>query len=53
MGEVTFLADGDRVTIRATAPGIDGTPVGLGEVTGTIRPAHVGESGRSPGLRAG
>ncbi|MBO4208830.1 fumarylacetoacetase [Micromonospora echinofusca] len=36
----TFLADGDTVTISATAPGPDGTTVGLGEVTGTIRPAR-------------
>jgi fumarylacetoacetase len=35
----TFLADGDTVTISATAPGPDGRPVGLGEVTGTIMPA--------------
>ncbi|SIN24661.1 fumarylacetoacetase [Micromonospora cremea] len=36
----TFLADGDTVTITATAPGPDGTTVALGEVTGTVRPAH-------------
>jgi fumarylacetoacetase len=35
----TFLADGDTVTITATAPGPDGTTIGLGEVTGTILPA--------------
>jgi fumarylacetoacetase len=35
----TFLDDGDTVTISATAPGPDGRTVGLGEVTGTIRPA--------------
>ena len=35
----TFLADGDTITISASAPGPDGTTVGLGEVTGTIRPA--------------
>ena len=34
----TFLEDGDTVTITGTAPGPDGTVIGLGEVTGTIRP---------------
>ncbi|MFJ2084209.1 fumarylacetoacetase [Micromonospora chokoriensis] len=34
----TFLADGDTVTITATAPGPDGTTIALGEVTGTVRP---------------
>lgn len=34
--ERMFLADGDTVTISGTAPGPDGTTVGLGEVTGTI-----------------
>jgi fumarylacetoacetase len=37
--ERTFLQDGDTVTIRATAPGVKGR-IGLGEVTGTILPAH-------------
>jgi fumarylacetoacetase len=37
--ERTFLRDGDTVTIEATAPGVDGEPVSLAEVTGTIRPA--------------
>lgn len=32
----TFLQDGDRVTLSATAPGPDGSPVGLGEVAGTV-----------------
>jgi fumarylacetoacetase len=32
----TFLEDGDTVTIRATAPGPDGGPISLGEVSGTI-----------------
>jgi fumarylacetoacetase len=32
----TFLADGDTVTITGTAPGPDGHPIALGEVTGTI-----------------
>lgn len=36
----TFLADGDTVTISATAPGPDGTTVALGEVTGTVLPAR-------------
>jgi fumarylacetoacetase len=35
----TFLADGDTVTISATAPGPDGDRIGLGEVTGSVRPA--------------
>lgn len=34
-----FLADGDTVTITAWAPGSDGDRIGLGAVTGTIRPA--------------
>jgi fumarylacetoacetase len=36
----SFLADGDTVTITATAAGPDGTTVSLGEVTGTIQPAR-------------
>lgn len=35
----TFLEDGDTVVMRATAPGRDGTRIGLGEVAGTIRGA--------------
>jgi hypothetical protein len=35
----SFLADGDTITIRATAPGADGVRIGLGEVVGTILPA--------------
>jgi fumarylacetoacetase len=35
----TFLADGDTVTITATAPGPDGRTVGFGEVGGTVVPA--------------
>jgi fumarylacetoacetase len=37
--ERTFLEDGDTVTITATAPGADGTRIGFGELTGTVRPA--------------
>lgn len=33
----TFLADGDTVSISATAPGRDGTRIGFGEVTGKIQ----------------
>ncbi|MEO3925404.1 fumarylacetoacetase [Micromonosporaceae bacterium B7E4] len=36
----TFLSDGDTVSIGATAPGPDGSTVGLGEVVGTIVPAR-------------
>ena len=35
----TFLEDGDQVNITATAPGPEGTRVGIAEVSGTIRPA--------------
>ncbi|MHA6629819.1 fumarylacetoacetase [Pseudonocardia sichuanensis] len=38
--ERAFLQDGDEVTISATAPGPDGSRIGFGEVTGTIRPAY-------------
>ncbi|MGW5239873.1 fumarylacetoacetase [Monashia sp. NPDC004114] len=34
-----FLEDGDTVTMTAWAPGPGGARIGLGEVTGTIRPA--------------
>ena len=37
--ERTFLEDGDTVVLRATAPGTDGSRIGLGEVSGTIQPA--------------
>lgn len=37
--ERTFLEDGDEVTIRATAPGLRGGRIALGEVTGRILPA--------------
>jgi fumarylacetoacetase len=38
--ERTFLADGDTVAIRASAPGLEGTRIGFGEVAGTILPAR-------------
>jgi fumarylacetoacetase len=31
-----FLADGDEVVISATAPGADGTTIGLGDVRGRV-----------------
>ncbi len=37
--EVTYLDDGDTVTLRATAPATDGGTLTLGEVTGTVLPA--------------
>lgn len=40
--ERVFLADGDTVSLRATAPGPHGTRIGFGEVTGTVLPAHDG-----------
>ncbi|GGM76129.1 fumarylacetoacetase [Longimycelium tulufanense] len=40
--ERTFLEDGDTVVITATAPGEDGSVVGLSEVAGTVRPAEEG-----------
>jgi fumarylacetoacetase len=36
-----WLADGDEVSITATAPGPDGTRIGLGEARGQILPAIV------------
>ena len=36
----SFLEDGDTVTLRAWAPAGHGARIGLGEVTGTIRPAR-------------
>ncbi len=36
----TFLADGDSVTITATAPGASGTRISLGAVSGRILPAR-------------
>ncbi|HEU0213444.1 MAG TPA: fumarylacetoacetase [Jiangellaceae bacterium] len=37
-----FLEDGDVVTITGSAPGPGGSRIGLGAVTGTIRPAPTG-----------
>jgi fumarylacetoacetase len=40
----SYLADGDEVSITATAPGPEGSTIGLGEVRGRVRgqvPAHV------------
>jgi fumarylacetoacetase len=34
----SFLEDGDEVTITATAPGVDGGRVSLGEVSGRVQP---------------
>jgi fumarylacetoacetase len=36
----TFLEDGDEVAITATAPGTDGSRIGLGEVRGRIVPGR-------------
>ncbi len=36
----TFLEDGDTITLRATAPGLDGSVIGFGECVGTVRPAR-------------
>jgi fumarylacetoacetase len=36
----TFLEDGDEVVVTASAPGLDGTRIGFGEVRGRIRPAR-------------
>jgi fumarylacetoacetase len=36
----TFLEDGDVVTVTASAPGTDGSRIGLGEVTGRVEPAR-------------
>jgi fumarylacetoacetase len=38
----TFLEDGDTVVITATAPGEDGSMVGIAEVAGTVLPAEGG-----------
>jgi fumarylacetoacetase len=35
----SFLRDGDEVVLRATAPGVSGGRIGLGEVRGRISPA--------------
>ncbi|WP_030104708.1 fumarylacetoacetate hydrolase family protein [Actinoalloteichus caeruleus] len=45
-----FLLDGDTVEITATAPGPDGSVVGLAEVTGRVLPADVEPTAvRGPG----
>jgi fumarylacetoacetase len=36
----TFLHDGDKVSISATAPGPDGSRIGFGEVHGRVLPAR-------------
>ncbi|WP_055585952.1 fumarylacetoacetase [Peterkaempfera griseoplana] len=36
--ERAFLADGDTVSMTATAPGADGIRIGFGEVSGTVLP---------------
>jgi fumarylacetoacetase len=36
----TFLEDGDEVVITATAPGVGGRVLGLGEVSGRVLPAR-------------
>ncbi|MGH3925426.1 MAG: fumarylacetoacetate hydrolase family protein, partial [Pseudonocardiaceae bacterium] len=41
-----FLADGDDVSITATAPGPEGATIGLGEVRGRISPALTDEAPR-------
>ena len=38
--ETAFLADGDEVTLRYTAPGTAGGRIALGEVTGAVSPAR-------------
>jgi fumarylacetoacetase len=35
----TFLQDGDTVTMRGHAPGVNGNRIGFGDLTGTILPA--------------
>jgi fumarylacetoacetase len=42
----SFLADGDEVSITATAPGPAGVTIELGEVCGRINPALAGEAAR-------
>jgi len=36
----TFLEDGDTVTLRASAPGLHGSTIGFGPLTGTVLPAR-------------
>ena len=35
----TFLQDGDEIVLTATAPGVGGTRIGLGDVSGRISPS--------------
>jgi fumarylacetoacetase len=42
----SFLADGDEVSIIATAPGPGNALIGLGEVRGRVRPSGVQAAGR-------
>jgi fumarylacetoacetase len=35
----SYLDNGDQVTIRATAPGADGTRIGFGDCAGAVLPA--------------
>ncbi len=37
---MTFLEDGQTVTMAATAPGPGGATISFGEVTGRIEPAR-------------
>jgi fumarylacetoacetase len=38
-GSRTFLRDGDEIAITASAPGLNGEPIGFGEVRGRVVPA--------------
>ena len=49
-----YLADGDVVRIRASAPGADGTRIGFGEVSGTVVPPfRFHDRGALPAFRPG
>ncbi|WP_030623360.1 fumarylacetoacetase [Streptomyces sclerotialus] len=43
-----YLADGDTVTLRATAPARDGVRIGFGEVSGTVEPAREAAGSAGP-----
>jgi fumarylacetoacetase len=45
----TFLQDGDTVTVTGWAPGPHGSPIGLGEVVGTIAPPRLNQGTQQPG----